>query len=89
MEYLPKLPQAAAQDVIQQACLIRHIHKIELTLCDMMDTMAERTLLYLPRNTSSDTPRIVSTPAVTASTADYGDLMDLSSMEDPELYIID
>jgi len=34
-------------------------------------------------------PRVVSTPTVTTSTADYGDPMDLSNMEDPELYTVD
>ena len=47
-EYLRKLPEAAAQDVTQQARLMRRVHKIELTLSDMMDIMAERTLPYLP-----------------------------------------
>jgi len=88
-EYLRKLPEAAAQDVTQQARLMRHVHMIELTLSDMMDIMAERTLPYLPPTTLSDTPRVASTPTVTTSTADYGDPMDLSNMEDPELYTID
>jgi len=88
-EYLRKLPEAAAQDVTQQARLMRRVHKIELTLSDMMDIMAERTLPYLPPTTLSDTPRVASTPIVTTSTADYGDPMDLSNMEDPELYTVD
>jgi len=88
-EYLGKLPEAAAQDVTQQARLIRRVHKIELTLTDMMDIMAERTLPYLPPTTLSDTPRVASTPTVTTSTADYGDPIDLSNMEDPELYTVD
>jgi hypothetical protein len=88
-EYLRKLPEAAAQDVTQQARLMRRVHKIELTLSDMMDIMAERTLPYLPPATLSDTPRVASTPMITTSTADYGDPMDLSNMEDPELYTVD
>jgi len=84
-EYLRKLPEAAAQDVTQQARLMRCVHKIELTLSDMMDIMVERTRPYLPHTTLSDTPRVASTPTVTTSTADYGDPMDLSNMEDPEL----
>ena len=88
-EYLRKLPEAAAQDVTQQARLMCRVHKIELTLYNMMDIMAERTLPYLPSTTLSDTPRVVSTPTVTTSTADYGDPMDLSNMKDPELYTID
>jgi len=88
-EYLQKLPEAAAQDVTQQARLMRRVHRIELTLSDMMDIMAERTLPCLPPTTLSDTPRVASTPTVTTSTADYGDPMDLSNMEDPELYTID
>jgi len=88
-EYLWKLPEAAAQDVTQQARLMRRVHKIELTLSDMMDIMAERTLPYLPPTTLSDTLRVASTPMVTTSTADYGDPMDLSNMEDPELYTVD
>jgi len=88
-EYLRKLPEAAAQDVTQQARLMRRVHKIELTLSDMMDIMAERTLPYLPPTTLSNTPRVASTPTVTTSTADYGDPMDLSNMEDPELYTVD
>jgi len=88
-EYLRKLPEAAAQDVTQQARLMPRVHKIELTHSDMMDIMAERTLPYLPPTTLSDTPRVASTPTVTTSTADYGDPMDLSNMEDPELYTVD
>jgi len=88
-EYLRKLPEAAAQDVMQQARLMRHVHKIELTLSDMMDIMAERTLPYLLPTMVSDTPRVASTPTVSTSTADYGDPMDLSNMEDPELYTVD
>jgi len=88
-EYLRKLPEAAAQDVTQQARLMRRVHKIELTLSDMMDIMAQRTLPYLPPTTLSDTPRVASTPTVTTSTADYGDPMSLSNMEDPELYTVD
>ena len=67
---------------------MRRVHKIELTLSDMMDIMAEWTLPYLPPTTLSDTPRVASTPTVTTSTADYGDPMDLSNMEDPELYTV-
>jgi len=55
-DYLRKLPETAAQDVMQQARLIRCFHKIELTLSDMMDIMAERTLPYLPPTILSDTP---------------------------------
>jgi len=69
--------------------LMRRVHKIELTLSDMMDIMAERTLPYLLPKPLSDTPRVASTPMVTTSTADYGDPMDLSNMEEPELYTVD
>ena len=88
-EYLRKLPEAAAQDITQQARLMRRVHKIELTLSDMMDIVAERTLPYLPPTAPSGTPRVASTPPVTTSTVDYGDPMDLSNMEDPELYTVD
>jgi len=88
-EYLRKLPEAAAQYVMQQARLMHHVQKIELTLYNMMDIMAERMLPYLPSTTLSDTPRVASTPTVAASTADYGDPMDLSNMKDPELYTVD
>ena len=88
-EYLRKLPEAAAQDVTQQAHLMRRVHKIELTLYNVMDIMAERTLPYLLSTTLSNTPRVASTPTVTTSTADYGDPMDLSNMKDPELYTVD
>ena len=54
-EYLRKLPEAAAQDVTQQPHLMRRVHKSELTLSDMMDIMAERTLPSLPPTTLSDT----------------------------------
>ena len=88
-EYLRKLPEAAAQDVTQQARLMRRVHNIDLTLSDMMDIMAERTLPYLPPSVPPDTPRVASaTPAATSAT-DYGDPMDLSNLEDPELYVVD
>jgi len=88
-EYLRKLPEAAAQDVTQLARLMCRVHKIKLMLSDMMDILAQRTLPYLPPTTLSDTSRVASTPTVTTSTADYGDPMDLSNMEDPELYSVD
>jgi len=88
-EYLRKLPEAAAQNVMQQAHLMRHVQKIELTLYNVMDIMAERTLPYLPSTTLSNMPRVASTPTVTTSTADYGDPIDLSNMKDPELYTVD
>ena len=58
-------------------------------LSDMMNIMAQRTPPYLPPTMLSDTPRVVSTPTVTTSTADYGNPMDLCNMEDPELYTVD
>jgi len=88
-EYLRKLPGAAAQDVTQQARLMCRVHKIKLTLSDMMDIMAEQTLPYLPPTTLSDMLRVASTPTVTTSTADYGDPITLSNMEDPGLYTVD
>ena len=88
-EYLRKLLEAAAHNIRQQAHLMRRVHKIELTLSDMLDIMAERTLPYLPPTTLSDTPQVASTPMVTTSTAGYGDSMDLSNMEDPELCTVE
>jgi len=88
-EYLRKLPEAAAQDVTQQAPLIHRVHKMELTVSDMIDIMVEQMLPYLPSTTLSDTPRVASSPMVPTSTADYGDPIDLSNMMDPELYTVD
>jgi len=89
VENLQKLPEAAAQDITQQACLMCRVHKIELTLSDMIDMMAEWTLPYLPPTTLSNMPQVASTPMVCTSTADYGDSMDLGNMEDPERYTVD
>jgi hypothetical protein len=92
-EYLRKLPEAAAQDIAQQARLMRRVHKIDLTLSDMMEIMAERTLPYLPPVSlgSPDASRATAntTPGVTTTTTDYGDPMDLSNLEDQELYTVD
>lgn len=91
-EYLRKLPRAAAQDIAQQARVMRRVHKIDLTLSDMMEVIAERTLPYLPPVSlgSSDTSRGTAntTPGVVPTT-DYGDPMDLSNLEDQEIYAVD
>jgi hypothetical protein len=87
-EYLHKLPRAASQDITQQARLMRRVHKIELTLSDMMEIIAERTLPYLPPVVSSGTPGVPSTTPTTSNT-DYGDPMDLSNVDDADLYTMD
>ena len=82
-EYLRKLPEAAANDVTQQARLMRRVHKIDLTFSDMLEIVAERILPHLPASasvgyTGNDKP----THATSTTTNAPYDPMDLSNTEE-------
>ena len=50
-EYLRKLPDNIASDVMQQVQIMHRVNKTNLSLGDMMDIVAERTLPFLPSGT--------------------------------------
>ena len=95
-EYLLKLPEATANDIIQQARLMRRMQNISLTLSDMMDIAAERTLpFFLVTSTAQHwtTPggtTATNTPAPPTQqmTGYHHDPMDLSNIE-REVNVID
>jgi len=69
-EYRRKLPEPVANDISQQARLMFHLNNVLLTLADMMDIVADRTLPF------ATTP---ATEVVPTTTPVY-DLMDLSKL---------
>jgi len=85
-EYLRKLPDSIASDVMQQAQILRRVNKTNLLLGDMMDIVVERTLPFLPSGTGL--PGTV-TMAVATTLAEQGDPMDLSNAELEDINIID
>jgi len=85
-EYLRKLPDSIASDVMQQAQIMRHVNKTNLSLGDMMDIVAERTLPFLPSGTG---PPGTVTMAAATTLAEQGDPMDLSNAELEDMNIID
>jgi hypothetical protein len=96
-EYLLKLPDMLSRDVTQQAQITRRISKEDLTLGDMMDVVVERTLPYLPAGTTGSGTGGTSYDGVaTAGTGErhapnpiHHDPMDLSNLEDMDLYTVD
>jgi hypothetical protein len=89
-EYLRKLPENIANDVTQQAQVMRRINKSNLSLGDMMEVVAERTLPFLPAAGGLGTSSGTATATVTtATTAAHGDPMDLSNAETEDINIID
>jgi len=85
-EYLRKLPDSIASDVTQQAQIMRRVNKTNLSLGDMMDIVAERTLPFLPSGTG---PPGTVTMAAATTLAEQGDPMDLSNAELEDINIID
>jgi len=85
-EYLRKLPDGIASDVMQQAQIMRRVNKTNLSLGDMMDIVAERTLPFLPSGTG---PPGTATMAAATTLAEQGDPMDLSNAELEDINIID
>jgi len=69
-EYMRKLPEPVANDISQQACLMFRLNNVLLTLADMMDIVADRTLPF------ATTP---STEVVQTTTPVY-DPMDLNNI---------
>ena len=68
---------------------MRRINKSNLSLGDMMEVVAERTLPFLPAATGLGTSSGTATAtATTAATAAYGDPMDLSNTETEDLNVI-
>lgn len=60
-EYKRKLPEPTANDIAQQARLMHRLNNVSLTLSDMMDIVADRTLPFastLPADSSQPTPAI-------------------------------
>jgi hypothetical protein len=96
-EYLLKLPEMLAKDVTQQAQITHRISKEDLTLGDMMEVVVERTLPYLPAGTTgSGTVGSSHGGVATAGTGErqattpvHHDPMDLSNLEDTDLYVVD
>jgi len=85
-EYLRKLPDSIASDVMQQAQIMRRVNNTNLSLGDMMDIVAERTLPLLP--SGAGLPCAV-TMAATTTLVEQGDPMDLSNAELEDFNIID
>jgi len=76
-EYTRKLPQPVANDISQQARLMFRLNNVSLTLSDMMDIVADRTLPF------------ATTPAteVVQTTMPVDDPMDLSNIRDKVITI--
>jgi len=85
-EYLRKLPDSIASDVMQQAQIMRRVNKTNLSVGDMMDIDAERTLPFLPSGTELTG---AATMAAATMLAEQGDPMDLSNAELEDINIID
>jgi hypothetical protein len=82
-EYLQKLPEATANDVTQQARLMHRLKEVSLTLSDMMDIVAERTLPFLPTSGSNSTNDHISAPIIQATAGTtHHDPMDLTNVEE-------
>jgi len=75
-EYVRKLPEGAANDVIQEARLMRHLKNIDLTFSDMTEIVAKRTLPCRLAASSASFPSSHS-----AATNDFDcDPMDMSNI---------
>jgi len=85
-EYLRKLPDSIASDVMQQAQIMLRINKTNLSLGDIMDIVTERTLPFLPSGTGLP---VTVTMAVATTLAEQGYPMDLSNAELEDINIID
>jgi len=87
-EYLQKLPEATANDVSQQACLMRVLKDTQLTLSGMMDIVAERALPFLPTGSFDNTTPHATNASSSAGAHHHHDPMDLTNLEE-HLNVID
>jgi len=81
-EYLLKLPEATQNDISQQARLMDILGNSKMTLSQMMDIVAARTLPFLP---TSSNP---TAQALASSTMLHHDPMDLTNIESDELNLV-
>jgi hypothetical protein len=95
-EYLRKLPENIANDVTQQAQIMRRVNKTNLSLGDMMEVVAERTLPFLPATTglganhgTANTAGQTSVTTTATTGIVHSDPMDLSNAETEDINIID